>query len=329
MNWAAHDRFVMGAAKDSSNPKPIKQIKPVAAAASLPAARGKVRTSSSATGIASPPIEKNETTSPPRQKRWATKTRTGCITCRIRRVKCDEGKPMCKRCITSGRMCDGYNKKRPAPPTPAEQSPQSETLMTDLLAFEDDDRSSIAFWTNSKAVQNSKIHDPGPALEIIPPDWDLVEAFEYFYRVILPSFISAHLEEGTSAYMPSAANLSCKTSFITFVFSNRIADVAKKRGTLRSPEDMPLDQYLWTAFHASMAKMLQIINDGLSSSDDNVVDSMLTRIADILSTDLTLQGTSWQAHLRGYGTLFKLRGGYKRLSKTVPTFPSQMQYVFL
>lgn len=88
--------------------------------------------------------------------------------------------------------------------------------------------------------------------------------------------------------MPSAANLGCKTSFITFVFSNRIADVAKKRGTLRSPEDMPLDQYLWTAFHASMAKMLQIINDGLSSSDDNVVDSMLTRIADILSTDVCI-----------------------------------------
>lgn len=93
---------------------------------------------------------------------------------------------MCKRCITSGRMCDGYNKKRPAPPTPAEQSPQSETLMTDLLAFEDDDRSSIAFWTNTKAVQNSKIHDPGPTLEIIPPDWDLVEAFEYCETNHLP-----------------------------------------------------------------------------------------------------------------------------------------------
>ncbi|XWX01807.1 hypothetical protein V2A60_009836 [Cordyceps javanica] len=35
----------------------------------------------SAAVIASPPTE-NEGTSPPRQKRWATKTRTGCITCR-------------------------------------------------------------------------------------------------------------------------------------------------------------------------------------------------------------------------------------------------------
>lgn len=27
---------------------------------------------------------------------------------RIRRVKCDEGKPFCARCCTTGRQCDGY-----------------------------------------------------------------------------------------------------------------------------------------------------------------------------------------------------------------------------
>lgn len=53
------------------------------------------------------------------------KTRTGCITCkyvllipvslhqlnilsRIRRVKCDEGRPFCNRCIKFGTICDGY-----------------------------------------------------------------------------------------------------------------------------------------------------------------------------------------------------------------------------
>ncbi|RTE72658.1 hypothetical protein BHE90_012920 [Fusarium euwallaceae] len=32
----------------------------------------------------------------------------GCITCRIRRVKCDEKKPSCRRCTSTGRKCDGY-----------------------------------------------------------------------------------------------------------------------------------------------------------------------------------------------------------------------------
>ncbi|KAK3386880.1 hypothetical protein B0H63DRAFT_141793 [Podospora didyma] len=32
----------------------------------------------------------------------------GCLTCRARRIKCDEGKPTCKRCEKSGRECAGY-----------------------------------------------------------------------------------------------------------------------------------------------------------------------------------------------------------------------------
>ncbi|EME49840.1 hypothetical protein DOTSEDRAFT_164590 [Dothistroma septosporum NZE10] len=42
------------------------------------------------------------------QRRYAPKTRTGCVTCKIRRVKCDEEKPFCRRCTTTGRKCDGY-----------------------------------------------------------------------------------------------------------------------------------------------------------------------------------------------------------------------------
>ena len=52
-----------------------------------------------------------------------TKVKTGCLTCRsvtcpncclgahfcrIRKVKCDEKKPSCQKCISTGRVCDGY-----------------------------------------------------------------------------------------------------------------------------------------------------------------------------------------------------------------------------
>ncbi|KAK0614702.1 hypothetical protein B0T14DRAFT_570607 [Immersiella caudata] len=36
------------------------------------------------------------------------RSRSGCITCKIRRVKCDETKPACSRCTSAGRICDGY-----------------------------------------------------------------------------------------------------------------------------------------------------------------------------------------------------------------------------
>ncbi|KAL4950935.1 hypothetical protein BDW69DRAFT_201755 [Aspergillus filifer] len=36
------------------------------------------------------------------------KVRTGCLTCKQRRIKCDEGKPICRNCSRTGRRCGGY-----------------------------------------------------------------------------------------------------------------------------------------------------------------------------------------------------------------------------
>lgn len=47
------------------------------------------------------------------------KSSNGCITCKIRRVKCDEEWPACKRCTSTGRKCDGYNKSSPPSSSPA------------------------------------------------------------------------------------------------------------------------------------------------------------------------------------------------------------------
>ncbi|PHH82035.1 hypothetical protein CDD83_3384 [Cordyceps sp. RAO-2017] len=49
----------------------------------------------------------------PKGKKPAVKkrTKTGCLTCRKRRIKCDENKPMCKNCMKSKRECEGYNQR--------------------------------------------------------------------------------------------------------------------------------------------------------------------------------------------------------------------------
>ena len=39
-----------------------------------------------------------------------SKVKTGCLTCKIRKKKCDEAKPACRRCLDTGRSCDGYMK---------------------------------------------------------------------------------------------------------------------------------------------------------------------------------------------------------------------------
>ena len=37
------------------------------------------------------------------------RTKTGCQTCRTRRIKCDEAKPECNNCIKSRRQCGGIH----------------------------------------------------------------------------------------------------------------------------------------------------------------------------------------------------------------------------
>ncbi|PYH67875.1 Zn(II)2Cys6 transcription factor [Aspergillus vadensis CBS 113365] len=48
-----------------------------------------------------------------RRRASGPRSRTGCLTCRIRHVKCDEQKPECYQCKRTGRKCDGYSESRP------------------------------------------------------------------------------------------------------------------------------------------------------------------------------------------------------------------------
>ncbi|KAL3465931.1 hypothetical protein BJX64DRAFT_296398 [Aspergillus heterothallicus] len=36
------------------------------------------------------------------------RVKSGCRTCKLRKVKCDESFPVCQRCLSTGRVCDGY-----------------------------------------------------------------------------------------------------------------------------------------------------------------------------------------------------------------------------
>ncbi|KAL2210014.1 hypothetical protein CC79DRAFT_1354812 [Sarocladium strictum] len=50
-----------------------------------------------------------------RRRAKAQRVRTGCATCKFRRVKCDEGRPACSRCISTGRQCDRYESRSHGP----------------------------------------------------------------------------------------------------------------------------------------------------------------------------------------------------------------------
>ncbi|KAF8689096.1 Fungal specific transcription factor domain, partial [Rhizoctonia solani] len=57
------------------------------------------------------------------------RSRTGCLTCKNRRKKCDEGRPRCERCVRGGFECLGYEHhgKRALAGAPAPDQTQSST----------------------------------------------------------------------------------------------------------------------------------------------------------------------------------------------------------
>ncbi|KAL9057043.1 MAG: hypothetical protein Q9162_002591 [Coniocarpon cinnabarinum] len=54
-------------------------------------------------GMTAPNIQKQ------RKRNFANRTKTGCLTCRERKKKCDETKPMCTNCQRGGFECKGYS----------------------------------------------------------------------------------------------------------------------------------------------------------------------------------------------------------------------------
>ncbi|KAK2612359.1 hypothetical protein QQS21_001623 [Conoideocrella luteorostrata] len=58
-----------------------------------------------------------------RKRNFSNRTKTGCLTCRKRKKKCDEQKPECSNCIRGGFLCAGYPQQRgtgwPKPDTKA------------------------------------------------------------------------------------------------------------------------------------------------------------------------------------------------------------------
>ncbi|EEU38290.1 uncharacterized protein NECHADRAFT_66960 [Fusarium vanettenii 77-13-4] len=56
----------------------------------------------------------SETEKAKRTRTNVKQSKFGCFTCKARRVKCDEAKPSCRRCLTAQRHCQGYPRGAPS-----------------------------------------------------------------------------------------------------------------------------------------------------------------------------------------------------------------------
>lgn len=135
-----------------------------------------------------------------RQRRTHHKVRTGCLTCKIRRKKCDEAKPECQRCRSTGRVCDGYPSLNVTRATTAqsvnESSPRSSTF--DPVSDSDLVVASPFTWpqihngsATRKPTMSNHLCRPPNYFAALGPLTDLDRhCFTYFCHRTLPQFTS-------------------------------------------------------------------------------------------------------------------------------------------
>ncbi|ENH71192.1 Transcriptional regulatory protein moc3 [Fusarium oxysporum f. sp. cubense race 1] len=112
------------------------------------------------------------------RRAYHPKVKTGCQTCRIRRVKCDEGKPVCVRCTSTGRTCDGYT----LPPSSSYSSSTS----------------------TSPSPQSSDSYNATADLKLILPRQspEEVRSYRFFLEVTAPSLAGAFYADFWLAEVP-------------------------------------------------------------------------------------------------------------------------------
>ncbi|CZT51872.1 uncharacterized protein RSE6_13084 [Rhynchosporium secalis] len=111
------------------------------------------------------------------------KVKTGCQTCKIRRVKCDETKPSCIRCVRFGHICDGYSNKSSSKPASNKNSrplvPKSPSQTpTTLSGLSTDFSESPSPVASSSATSPIKIY-PSPARLLFKTPYEY-HAFQTF-----------------------------------------------------------------------------------------------------------------------------------------------------
>ncbi|KAM0664208.1 hypothetical protein ACQRIU_006791 [Beauveria bassiana] len=251
-----------------------------------------------------------------RRRRWAPRARTGCLTCRTRRVKCDEERPICRRCASSRVTCRGYqtpsspsqgkSRKNNTPvdsggggsrhhhmlQTPPESPPhhhrRSET--TALLAL-------------------GSVHQHHINIETEPPDWDLQEGIRYYFQVVLPGR-SAEVRSG--GHPEFHAKTFHNSRFISQVIGDQISRASKARGMLIQPGHHPAFAGVWTTYSRYLSSSITIVNQHIQDAGGGGGTEwrrVLYGIDQLLVLDIYVERSQWQAHLGAFFEYIRHRGG--------------------
>lgn len=102
----------------------------------------------------------------PANSKGRKRTKTGCLTCRKRRIKCGEERPTCANCIKSKRQCEGYN-QRVVFKAPMGEWPNHPGVVS-TLQYHNSNLPGSRTNSDQQGHQPSQLHDGGGLAAIQP-----------------------------------------------------------------------------------------------------------------------------------------------------------------
>jgi transcriptional activator protein UGA3 len=158
--------------------------------------------------------------SKPRQRKFAPRSRTGCLTCRTRRKRCDSHHPQCANCARLNLECEWQPQRKVV----------VEASSTSSLTSTSTSSSSPSETSSSSALQvTGPLHSTLDYWDILPCDLDVASEqkhiLQYYIEAYIPSISVATSATNyyTSLYMPWAFQINGMLDVILAISSAQLA----------------------------------------------------------------------------------------------------------
>ncbi|KAL4985891.1 hypothetical protein BDW68DRAFT_179252 [Aspergillus falconensis] len=96
---------------------------------------------------------------PARRRKYIRRSRTGCRTCRLRHIKCDETPVACRNCLSNGWKCEGYEVARLPLQGSRRQSIPSTPAVAFRWAITSDEKRCVSFFLHRTVESLASFYD--------------------------------------------------------------------------------------------------------------------------------------------------------------------------
>ncbi|KAH8707839.1 Sterol uptake control protein 2 [Beauveria bassiana] len=268
-----------------------------------------------------------------RKRQWATKAKTGCLGCRIRRVRCNEQRPKCASCTKRNMAC--HYELHPADigsfTDNADLFPtriHNEGMWFDTFPHQQVGDLDERFFNESKGTEKyqqkrqamelatyasagpwyTESFSAGPVpVWLIPEGWVAFEAVHFCNTVVHRDLMDTDLAESTHRALCQTEPYSPSNDIIVAnSLCMRLSHIAGVENT--TPKPTPSSVHLWVRLGHLLNTSVRTLSRQITDVENVVQNKVLQRICDMTGIEEYLNLAGGRAHLRGFLAILRLCG---------------------